>query len=120
MLFGNVQMLIQSNSPVPPELAQHKASKIKPGEQCIDITRYRQAPAGITHFRQDGEELIYNMCLQIALWVGKLARMLWCDRIEASALCKDVGYKSYLSSILSWPQLVAVMKSWYMHNNVFL
>jgi hypothetical protein len=26
-----VQMLVQSNSPVPPELARHEASKFKPG-----------------------------------------------------------------------------------------
>jgi hypothetical protein len=36
MLVGNclhviVQMLVQSNSPVPPELARHEASKFKPG-----------------------------------------------------------------------------------------
>lgn len=33
MYYGpvSVQMLMQSNSPIPPELARHEASKFKPG-----------------------------------------------------------------------------------------
>ncbi len=34
-----LQMLVQSNSPVPPELARHEASKFKPGSppSCINL-----------------------------------------------------------------------------------
>lgn len=34
-------MLIQSNSPVPPELARHEASKFKPGQWCLPIDLFR-------------------------------------------------------------------------------
>jgi ATP-dependent RNA helicase DDX23/PRP28 len=33
------QMLVQSNSPVPPELARHEASKFKPGFVCSYVLR---------------------------------------------------------------------------------
>ena len=81
-------MLIQSNSPVPPELARHEASKFKPGEAHISKFGFLCALLDIKFLeRRKVDNLLPNIDMQVASQIDQLVEMIWCMHSKDVAFC---------------------------------